>query len=103
LEALTQSYHYELAPFGIDASIIEPGTYPTPIAAKHQSAADTERTTLYQAAMDAFMKPFYAENLSTTPPNPHEVADAVARVIPQPLRRGRSPAVAAARSGPRRA
>jgi NAD(P)-dependent dehydrogenase (short-subunit alcohol dehydrogenase family) len=84
LEALTESYRYELAPFGIDAAIIEPGTYPTPIAAKHQDAADTERAALYQAAMDAFMTPFFAENRSATPPDPQEVADAVARVIAQP-------------------
>ncbi len=84
LEGLTESYRYELAPFGIDAAIIEPGTYPTPITAKHQIAADTERTALYQAAMDAFMTPFYAENRSATPPDPQEVADAVARVIAQP-------------------
>src|SRR5260370_4694912 len=86
LEGLTESYRYELAPFGIDAAIIEPGTYPTPITAKHQSAADTERTALYQAAMDAFTTPFFAENRSATPPDPQEVADAVARVIAQPPR-----------------
>jgi NAD(P)-dependent dehydrogenase (short-subunit alcohol dehydrogenase family) len=84
LEALTEAYRYELAPFGIDAAIIEPGTYPTPIAAKHQEAADTGRAALYQAAMDAFMTPFFAENRSATPPNSQEVADAVARVIAQP-------------------
>ena len=84
LEALTESYRYELAPFGIDAAIIEPGTYPTPITAKHQIAADTERAALYQAAMDAFMTQLFAENRSATPPNPQEVADAVARVIAQP-------------------
>jgi NAD(P)-dependent dehydrogenase (short-subunit alcohol dehydrogenase family) len=84
LEELTEAYRYELAPFGIDAAIIEPGTYPTPIAAKHQSAADTERAALYQAANDAFTTPFFAENRSATPPDPQEVADAVARVITQP-------------------
>ena len=84
LEALTESYRDELAPFGIDAAIIEPGTYPTQLAAKPQSAADTERAALYQAAMDAFMTQFFAENRSATPPNPQEVADAVARVIAQP-------------------
>ncbi len=84
LEALTESYRDELAPFGIDAAIIEPGTYPTPIAAKRQNAADTERAALYQAAMDAFTTPFFAENRSATPPDPQEVADAVARVIAQP-------------------
>src|SRR5579864_9847075 len=84
LEGLTESYRYELAPFGIDAAIIEPGTYPTPIDAKYQIAADTERTALYQAAIDKFMTPLYAGNRSATPPDPQEVADAVARVIAQP-------------------
>ena len=84
LEGLTESYRYELAPFGIDAAILEPGTYPTTISAKRQVAADAERLALYQAAMNAFTAPFYAENRSATPPDPQEVADAVARVIAQP-------------------
>ena len=84
LEGLIESYRDELAPFGIDAALIEPGTYPTSIMAKLQVAADTERAALYQSAMDAFMTPFYAENRSATPPQPHEVADAVARVIALP-------------------
>src|SRR5258707_2721798 len=84
LEGLTEPYREELAPFGIDAAIIEPGTYPTPIDAKAQVAADTERAALYQAGMDAFMTAFYVENRSATPPDPQEVADAVARVIALP-------------------
>src|SRR5258706_11957660 len=87
LEGLTESYRYELAPFGIDAAIIEPGTYPTTISANRQVAADAERFALYwagQAGMEAFMASFYAENRSTTPPDPQEVADAVARVIALP-------------------
>jgi NAD(P)-dependent dehydrogenase (short-subunit alcohol dehydrogenase family) len=84
LEGLTESYRDELAPFGIDAAIIEPGTYPTPISANHTNAADTGRTALYQTAIDKFNKPFYAENQSATAPNPQDVADAVARVIAQP-------------------
>ncbi len=84
LEGLTEAYRYELAPFGIDAAIIEPGTYPTTISANRQVAADAERFALYQAAMDAFTTPFFAENRSATPPDPQEVADAVAHVIAQP-------------------
>ncbi len=84
LEGLTESYRDELAPFGIDAAIIEPGTYPTPIDTRRQDAADTARAALYQAGMEAFMTPFYAENRSATPPDPQEVADAVARVIALP-------------------
>jgi NAD(P)-dependent dehydrogenase (short-subunit alcohol dehydrogenase family) len=84
LEGLTESYRYELAPFGIDAAILEPGTFPTTISANRQVAADAERLVLYQAAMNAFTVPFYAENRSATPPDPQEVADAVAHVIAQP-------------------
>jgi NAD(P)-dependent dehydrogenase (short-subunit alcohol dehydrogenase family) len=84
LEGLTESYRDELAPFGIDAAIIEPGTYPTSISANRQVATDAERFALYQAAMDAFMASFYAENRSATPPDPQEVADAVAQVIALP-------------------
>jgi NAD(P)-dependent dehydrogenase (short-subunit alcohol dehydrogenase family) len=84
LEGLTESYRYELAPFGIDAAILEPGTYPTTISANRQVAADAERLALYQAGLEAFMGRFYAENRSATPPNPQEVADAIARVIAQP-------------------
>ena len=71
VEGLTESYRYELAPFGIDAAIIEPGTYPTTISANRSASA-------------AFMVRFYAENRSATPPDPQEVADAIARVIAQP-------------------
>jgi len=84
LEGLTESYRYELAPFGIDAAMIEPGTFPTTISANRQVAADAERLALYQAAINAFTVPFYAENRSATPPDPQEVADAIAHVIAQP-------------------
>src|SRR5690348_6537892 len=84
LEGLTESYRDELAPFGVDATIIEPGTYPTTISANRQVAVDTERYALYQARMEAFMAAFYAENRSATPPDPQEVANAVARVIALP-------------------
>jgi len=84
LEGLTESYRDELAPFGIDAAIIEPGTYPTTISANRQVAADAERFALYRADIDVFLASFYAENRSATPPDPQEVADAVARVIALP-------------------
>jgi NAD(P)-dependent dehydrogenase (short-subunit alcohol dehydrogenase family) len=84
LEGLTESYRYELAPFGIEAAIIEPGTFPTPIASKRQTAEDSQRVALYQHAIDAFGASFYAENRSATPPSPQDVADAVAHVIAQP-------------------
>ncbi len=71
LEGLTESYRYELAPFGIDAAIIEPGTFPTSISVNLQTAADGERFALYQSALGAFIMPFFAENLiHDTPKSP---------------------------------
>ena len=84
LEGLTESYRDELAPFGIDAAIVEPGTYPTSISVKQVSAADTERAALYQDAFEVFTNQFFAENRSSTPPDPQEVADAVAGLIGKP-------------------
>jgi short-subunit dehydrogenase len=59
LEGLTESYRDELAPFGVDAAIIEPGTYPTSIKEKGLSGADIGRAALYQNAVDAFTTPFF--------------------------------------------
>ncbi len=84
LEGLTETYHQELAPFGIDVAIIEPGTFPTSVATNRQVAVDTERTAPYQSAINTFMRAFFAELGSTTPPDPQDVADAVANIIAQP-------------------
>src|SRR5579864_8261439 len=54
LVGLTESYRYELAPFVIDAAIIEPGTFPTTISVNRQVAADAERFALFHAATLAF-------------------------------------------------
>lgn len=84
LEGLTESYRYELAPFGVDAVIVEPGTYPTSIAANRQTPADTERVAPYASAMADFMPRFMADVRTSTPPNPQEVADAIAELIALP-------------------
>ena len=84
LESLTESYREELAPFGIDAAIVEPGTFPTNIASNRQVAEDTKRLALYHTRMDDFMTAFYSENRSSTPPDPQMVADAVAHLIALP-------------------
>src|SRR5207237_10355636 len=47
LEGLTESYRYELAPFGIDAAILEAWSYPTSISANRQIAAGGQRWSLY--------------------------------------------------------
>ncbi|HKA11392.1 MAG TPA: hypothetical protein VKI99_13085 [Candidatus Dormibacteraeota bacterium] len=53
------------------------------------SASDTERAALYQDAFEGLTTQFFAENRSSTHPDPQEVADAVAGLIAQPA--GRRP------------
>jgi NAD(P)-dependent dehydrogenase (short-subunit alcohol dehydrogenase family) len=84
LEGLTESFRYELAPFGIDAVIVEPGTYPTSIAKNRVNVEDSERQSLYAQATVAFNAPFYAEVRGVTPPDPQEIADAVAHLVALP-------------------
>jgi hypothetical protein len=68
---------------------LSPGTFPPAIGTKRLFGGDSERFALYRPALDVFMTPFFAENRSATPPDPQEVADAVARIIALPS--GRRP------------
>jgi NAD(P)-dependent dehydrogenase (short-subunit alcohol dehydrogenase family) len=47
LEALAETASYELAPFGIDVAIVQPGAYPTEISSKRSDADDTARVEAY--------------------------------------------------------
>jgi NAD(P)-dependent dehydrogenase (short-subunit alcohol dehydrogenase family) len=85
IEGLTESYRYELAPLGIDAVVVEPGTYPTNLSASGMQPADAERLAPYAAAMTDFVPRFMSEVMSSTPPNPQEVADAIAELIALPM------------------
>ncbi len=84
LEGLTESYRYELAALGIDAVIVEPGTYPTNISANNSAPEDQERITPYVTVMNEFVPRFFADLMTPTPPSPQEVADAIAALIAQP-------------------
>src|SRR5262249_253474 len=50
LEGLTEAAPLELAGSGVDVAIVEPGTYPTPLAAKRVPAADAGRLAAYPEA-----------------------------------------------------
>lgn len=82
LEGLTESYRYELAPFGIDSAIIEPGAYPTELGAKRQTPTDTERATLYGATPGTALPRILGAARLTA--NPQEVIDAIAALIATP-------------------
>jgi NAD(P)-dependent dehydrogenase (short-subunit alcohol dehydrogenase family) len=82
LEALGESYRYELAAQGIDSVIIEPGMYQTEAFTNMVKAADDSRTDTY-GAVNQFAAKMDA-SFSKAAGNPQEVADAVLRIIETP-------------------
>lgn len=82
LEALAETWRYELAPLGIDSVILEPGAYPTPLMAKIEDGADPARREGYGevAAIPGHVRAL----LTRSTANPQEIADAVLRIIATP-------------------
>lgn len=82
LESLAESYHYELAPQGIESSIVEPGAYQTDVFSNFVEAADRARTQTYGVANQILDK--VQGLLTSMAGNPQEVADAVLRIVETP-------------------
>jgi NAD(P)-dependent dehydrogenase (short-subunit alcohol dehydrogenase family) len=93
VEALTDSYHYELSQLGVDVILVQPSAYPTNMYASVLQPADATRAGDYGVIgkipgkmFETFMGIFQGENA----PNPHDVAEAIAKLVGQP--RGSRPA-----------
>lgn len=87
LEALAESYRYELSALGIDSVLVEPGLYPTDLLGKIPGPADEARAQEYgpTAEIPANMLSGFADFLSgPDAPDVQEVADAVATLIATP-------------------
>ena len=82
MEALAESYHYELAGQGIESSILEPGAYPTAAFGNMVTAADHARTETYGTA--ARIPEKVEAILSATTANAQEVADRVLAIVETP-------------------
>ena len=82
LEALAESYSYELASQGIESVIVEPGPYETPVIGNMVMAADEDRTATYGAVKQIPAKLNAA--LFSVAGNAQDVADAVLRIIETP-------------------
>jgi NAD(P)-dependent dehydrogenase (short-subunit alcohol dehydrogenase family) len=82
LEALAESYRYELAAQGIESVIVEPGAYETAVFGNGVTAADVARTNTYGAAKEFSAKLNGA--LLSMAGNAQEVADAVLRILETP-------------------
>jgi NADP-dependent 3-hydroxy acid dehydrogenase YdfG len=87
VEALTDSFRYELSQLGVDVVLVQPSAYPTSMYASTQQPADAARAAAYGATGKIPGKMFanFTEMFSSaTAPNPHDIATAVAALIGQP-------------------
>lgn len=82
LEAMAETYRYELAPQGIDSVIVEPGAYPTEAFRNIERAADSSRNETY-GDVAAIADQLFGR-LSATTANTQEFVDAVVQIIETP-------------------
>lgn len=86
LEALSESYRYELSQLGIDVVLAQPSAFPTSMYASAQQPSDTSRIDGYgeiadipSAMLGNFMELFESENA----PTPEDVATGIANLVEQ--------------------
>ncbi|HKW32102.1 MAG TPA: SDR family oxidoreductase [Candidatus Acidoferrum sp.] len=82
MEALAETYRYELASQGIDSVILEPGAYSTPIADKLEPGQDAERKAGYGEM--AQVPGNVLQKIRNSRANPQEIADKVLQIIETP-------------------
>jgi NAD(P)-dependent dehydrogenase (short-subunit alcohol dehydrogenase family) len=82
MEALAETYRYELASQGIDSVILEPGAYATPIADKLEAGEDAERKAGYGEM--ANVPASVLQKIRKSRANPQEIADKVLQIIETP-------------------
>ena len=87
VEAMTDSYRYELSQLGVDVVLIQPSAYPTNMYAAAQQPADGELGKSYGEVaevpgkiINTFVALFQGENA----PNPKDVATAIDKIVATP-------------------
>ena len=86
LEALADSYRFELAPLGIDSILVEPGAFRTAIFEKPHPPADAARTQEYESVnyTSRLSEAFQTAFNDPAATDPQEVTDAIVRLIETP-------------------
>jgi NAD(P)-dependent dehydrogenase (short-subunit alcohol dehydrogenase family) len=98
LEALFEAYRYELAGFGVDCVIVEPGPYGSELLANSPAPKDQSILEAYGELADipgAVKANFQQIYDGANPPRSEDVSDAVVRLIQQKGRRPLRTVVAA--------
>ena len=87
VEAMTDSYRYELSQLGVDVVLVQPSAYPTNMYAAAQKPANGELAKSYGDTgevpgkiLKTFMTLFQGENA----PNPQDVATAIDKIVATP-------------------
>jgi NAD(P)-dependent dehydrogenase (short-subunit alcohol dehydrogenase family) len=86
VEALTDSLRYEVSQLGVEVVEVQPSGYPTNFFTNLQSPASTEVTKAYGEVgeiPDAMVKTLMASLEGKDAPDPHDVAEAVAKLVGQ--------------------
>lgn len=82
LASLTEAWHDELAPFGVESVIVDPASYPTNIGVNATMAADQERLAAYGAAFGGYVAALTDRVAEVGGQgDPSEVVDAVVRLV----------------------
>lgn len=87
VEALTESYRYELSQLGIDVVLVQPSAYPTKLYTSLQAASDTGRSEGYgevstlPGSFNEYIQGLFSGD---NPPNPHDVPEALLQLIATP-------------------
>lgn len=87
LEALTENLRYELAPLGIETSLVQPGAFATEIFGKTLSGQREDVAAEYGPSletMQGFQAGFGEMMQGEVPNQPQHVADAMKRIIDSP-------------------
>ena len=87
VEALTDSFRYEVSQLGIDVALVQPSAYPTQMYASAAQPADTGRAEEYGTVGEipaAMLQQFSTMLSGSDAPNPHDIAEAVATLIAAP-------------------
>jgi NADP-dependent 3-hydroxy acid dehydrogenase YdfG len=86
VEALTDSLRYEVSQLGVEVVEVQPSGYPTNFFTNLQSPASTEVTKAYGEVgeiPDAMVKTLMASLEGKNAPNPHDVAEAIVKLVGQ--------------------
>ncbi len=87
VEALSDSYRYELSQLGIDVSLVQPSAYPTQMYASAAQPQDVQTVEAYGEVGKipaAMFEQFMTMLSGADAPNPRDIADAVAALVAAP-------------------